>query len=63
MITLLDILFDRFTWYRKWRKGHWELWWNDATQSLVWIRLDKCSKKTLQRPSGCMGTPVCEHYN
>jgi hypothetical protein len=54
-------------WYRRWRGGHWELWWvDDPIGAQVWHHLPCCHKEATTfsgRPSTlCRGTPLCEDY-
>lgn len=60
---LLDYLFDRFRWYRRWCGGHWELWWVDfPVCSEQWHQVRWCSLELGRRPALCRGTPRCEDW-
>lgn len=62
---MVRYLFDRFKWYRSWRGGHWECWWNDVTHSYMWDRFSECYKARggSDYPPCCFGTPICEDYD
>jgi hypothetical protein len=60
-------LFDRFQWFRRRAGGHWELWWNEATKSLMWEHTNFCTQTGVAkmrgiRPPCSFGTPTCEDY-
>lgn len=60
----LDIIFDRFAWWRRLRGGHWEQWWIDVpVASDVWMRVDGCSLENGYRPEGGYGRPRCEDWS
>ena len=56
LILWLTGYLPNFEWYRKWKGGRWELWWNQQTYLPTWYHNPK------GRPYACMGTPVVEDY-
>lgn len=58
-----DFLLADFKWYRKWRKGHWELWYDHYKDLNFWIRLDRCSgEHGFTNIPNTLGKPFCEDY-
>lgn len=56
LILWLTGYLPNFRWYRKWKGGRWELWWNQQTYLPTWYH------NHTGRPYACMGTPVVEDY-
>jgi hypothetical protein len=58
----IDLLFSRYRWYRRWRGGVWELWWNGRPGDR-WHHLTMTSAEAHRRPTGiCRGLPIVEDY-
>lgn len=54
---------SNWQWYRRLRGGHWERWYvNLPVGTTVWIRRDRCYRKTGTRPGLCEGIPRCEGW-
>ncbi len=64
MMDLLDRLFSRFRWYRKWCGGHWEQWYVAVVDCTVWFQVDRCFNDGAVRPAPlCCGSPLeCEDH-
>jgi hypothetical protein len=60
----LDILLDRFRWYRRLRGGHWELWFVEPpVASFSWVRQPGCARNDAKlRPGMCHDLHSCEDW-
>lgn len=57
-MTLGEVLFSRFRWYRRWRGGHWEKWWiMPPVASTMWLQGEHGT-----RPLGGGILDECEDY-
>lgn len=62
-MKFIEVLFDRFLWYRKWKGGKWECWDCDMIYSMVWYQVEEFTEIGGKRPSAiCRGTPICEDW-
>lgn len=59
-MRLLDELLGRREWWRAFRGGHWERWWNEADPKGRWCRVTRCSKVTGERLGRFYDGPDCE---
>lgn len=60
---MMDFLFSRFSWYRRFIGGHWEKWYLDVVHTERWFHVDFCRAHGRERPDPlCRGTPECEDW-